>query len=153
MTTRFRQTTVEAFASLVLLIVVLALSLLAGCLPPAPKPVDPKPDPPPVVLTPERAAHRFASEYSLRLSDAARTLAEDLKADEGRDEAAKKYPDLVAVNDEWIKKSTDARLKSQQVLIDAMNSTLTDPTGEKPGTVAATLFEQLANGFKKGSGL
>jgi len=145
MTTRFRQTTVEAFASLVLLIVVLALSLLAGCLPPAPKPVDPKPDPPPVVLTPTAAAEAFGRDYSKRLAVTCQALS--VRA------AAGDFETLADLNDEWVNQSKADRLAAQQVLIDAMNKTLTDDAGEKPGTVAAELFEQLANGFTKGSGL
>lgn len=119
--------------------------LLSGCLKPNPGPVIPEPDPPPVVLTPAAAAAEFARQYSAALAVTSSDLAQR--------SAAGEFESLADLNDAWVNRSKADRLTAQQGVIDAMNKTLTDETGEKPGTVAATLFEELAEGFRKGAGL
>ena len=122
------------------------LILSTGCLQPNPGPVNPnpEPDPLPVVLTPEAAASVFARQYSAALAETSSDLA--------KRSAAGEFETLADLNDEWVTRSKADRLAAQQAVIDAMNKTLIDERGEKPGTAAATLFEELAQGFRKGAG-
>lgn len=122
------------------------MATAAGCLQPNPGPVnpDPNPDPPPVVLSPTAAAAVFARQYSAALAETSSDLA--------KRSAAGEFETLADLNDAWVNSSKADRLAAQQSVIDAMNKTLTDEAGEKPGSVAATLFEELASGFRKGAG-
>jgi hypothetical protein len=137
-----RHATTDVFLTLLLIILVAAISVLSGCVAPTPGPVEPEPDPPPVVLTPVSAGELFGRDYSKRLAITCRSLSERAAGGE--------FTSLAELNDEWIRLSGADRVAAQSAIVASMNAVLIDETGELPGDVAAELFAELARGFEAG---
>jgi hypothetical protein len=137
----------ELVVSGALFVFVLILGMLSGCVPPAPRPVNPDDPVTPIVspepLTPRVASAAFGADLSRRLSATSADLASRAAAGE--------FASLADLNDEWVRRVAADVSASKRPIVEAMNATLVDETGEQPGDVAAGLFRELANGFEKGA--
>jgi hypothetical protein len=134
----------DAIAVSILIVIAIATTILtAGCLDSGPPPVDPvDPIVAPTPATPRDASAAFGADLSKRLSATSAELATRAAAGE--------FASLEELNDVWVKRVAADIAASKKPIVESMNATLLDATGEQPGDVAAALFRQLATGFAKG---
>lgn len=115
---------------------VMAGMLIGGCMPqPVVEPQRPEPV---VVKDYDTAAEDYVAHYRAGLSKAAAEVAANAKAGS--------YVDLVSLNQDWVEKTKQARLASQEILIQRMN-TLRDLDVSDPKV--AEMFEKLSAGWSK----
>ncbi|MFM7011233.1 MAG: hypothetical protein ACKO0Z_18230 [Betaproteobacteria bacterium] len=104
----------------------------------------PGPGPRPVAESPSRSAEVFGRQYSAGLSLLCQDVAQRCRQGQ--------FETLVDVNEYWVAQRTAAHEKTLDPLRDAMTAALKDEgDSPRPGTDAAALFDQLADGFAKGA--